>query len=72
LIYLNAEYKNKEGEVCHGKDVVGYQHALGSQLSDGMKAHLMGLIKQGLSPVQVMTHHKAHVRKVALKNEHVT
>jgi hypothetical protein len=24
LIYLSAEHKNKEGEICHGKDVVGY------------------------------------------------
>ncbi len=72
LIYLSVEHKNKEGEVyCHWKDV-GYWHALGSQLSDGMKVHLMGLLRQGLSPTQVMTHHKAHVREMALKNEHVT
>jgi hypothetical protein len=68
---LNVEHKNKEGEICHGKDV-GYPHALGSQLLDGMKVHLMGLITQGLSLAQVMTHHKAHIKKVALKNEHVT
>jgi hypothetical protein len=68
---LNAEHKNQEGEVCRGKDV-GYWHALGSQLSDGMKVHLMGPIRQGLSLAQVMTHQKTHVREVVLKNEHVT
>jgi hypothetical protein len=51
------------------KDVVGYWHAIGSQLSNGMKVHIMGLLKQGLSPTQVITHHKAHVIKMALKNE---
>jgi hypothetical protein len=71
LIFLSVEHKNKEGEVCHGKDV-GYWHALGSQLSHGMKAHLMGLLRQGLSLARVMTHHRTHVRKMALKNEHVT
>jgi hypothetical protein len=49
LIYLNLEHKNKQGEVSHGKVVVEYRHALGSQLSDIMKAHLMGLLQQGLS-----------------------
>jgi len=34
-----------------------------------MKAHLMGLIKQGLSLVQVMAHHKVYVREHALQNE---
>jgi hypothetical protein len=29
LVYLNLEHKNKQGEVCHRKIVVGYQHALG-------------------------------------------
>jgi hypothetical protein len=29
LIYLSAKHKN-EGEICHGKDVDGYQHVLGS------------------------------------------
>ncbi len=46
--------------------------ALGSQLSDGMKVHLMGLLRQGLSLTQVMAHRKAHVREMTLKNEHVT
>ncbi len=32
----------------------------------------MGLLRQSLSPAQVMTHHKAHVREMALKNEPVT
>jgi hypothetical protein len=68
---VSAEHKN-EGEVYNGKNVVGYWHALGSQLLDGMKVHLMGLLRQGLSLTQVMTHHKMHVRKMALKNEHVT
>jgi predicted nucleotidyltransferase len=72
LIYLSVEHINKEGEVCHGKDVVGYWHALSSQLLDGMRIHLMGLLRQILSLAQVMTHHKAHVKNMALKNEHVT
>ncbi len=37
-----------------------------------MKVHLTRLLRQGLSTTQVMTHHKAHVREMALKNEHVT
>ncbi len=24
LIYLSVEHKNKQGQVCHGKDVFGY------------------------------------------------
>jgi hypothetical protein len=69
---LNAKHKNKKGPVFHGKDVLGYAHALGSQLSNGMKADLMGLLRQGLSSAQVMIHHKVHVKEMALKNEHVT
>ncbi len=57
LIYLNAKHKNKQSQVYHGKDVIGYYHALSSQLLDGMKAHLMRLLRQGLSPTQVMTYH---------------
>jgi hypothetical protein len=38
-------------------------------LLDGMKAHLMGLLRWGLSPAQVITHHIAHVKEMALKNE---
>jgi hypothetical protein len=72
LIYLNPKHKNKQGEVFHGKVVVGYQHTLGSQLSDSMKAHLMGLLQQRLSPAQVMDHHKVYVREKALKNEPIT
>ncbi len=67
LIYLCPKHKNKQGMVCNGKDVVGYRHFLGSQLSNGMKAHLMDLIRQGLSPVQVMAHHKVDVREKALQ-----
>jgi hypothetical protein len=37
-----------------------------------MKADMMGLLRQGLSSAQVMIHHKVHVKKMALKNEHVT
>jgi hypothetical protein len=36
LIYLNVEHKNKEGQVCHRKDVVGYWHVICSQLSNGI------------------------------------
>jgi hypothetical protein len=45
------------GELCHGKNVFGFHHALGSQLLDVMKAHIMGVIRQGLSLVQVMAQH---------------
>jgi hypothetical protein len=41
-------------------------------MSIGMKAHLMGLIRQGISPTQVMAHHKAYVKEKALNNEHVS
>jgi len=41
-------------------------------MSIGMKARLMGLIRQGLSPIQVMAHHKAYVKEKTLNNEHVT
>jgi hypothetical protein len=68
---LNVKHKNKEVEICHWKDVE-YRHALGSQLLDGMTVHLMELLKQGLSPTQVMTHHKACVKEMALKNEPMT
>jgi hypothetical protein len=64
---MHAKHKNKLGEVCHGKSVIGFQHTLGSQLSNVTKAHLMGLIRQGLSPTQVMAHHKAYVKEQALK-----
>jgi hypothetical protein len=60
------------GELCHGKNVFGFHHALGSQLSNAMKAHLMGLKRQGLSFVQVMAQHKVYVTEQALRNEHVT
>jgi hypothetical protein len=66
LIYLCPEHKNRHGMVCHGKNVVGYCHSLGSQLSNGMKAHLMDPIRQGLSPAQVMAHHKMDVREKVL------
>jgi hypothetical protein len=45
---------------------------MGSQLSDGMKAHLMKLIRQGLSPTQIITHRKAYVKEKALNNEPMT
>jgi hypothetical protein len=63
LIYWHAKHKNKLGEVCHGKSVFEFWHILNSQLSNAMKAHLMGLIRQGLSPAQVMAHHKAYVKE---------
>jgi len=37
-----------------------------------MKARLKGLLWQGLFLAQVMTHHKAYVRKKVLKNEPIT
>jgi hypothetical protein len=64
--------KNKLGEICHGKSALGFWHTLGLQLSNAMKAHLMGLIRQGLSLAQVMAHHKVYVKEEALRNEHVT
>jgi hypothetical protein len=45
---------------------------MGSQLSNGRKAHLMGLIRQGLFLDQVITHHKAYVKEKALNNEPMT
>jgi len=51
------------GELCYGKNVLGFCHALGSQLLDAMKAHLMGLIRQGLSHTQGMAQHKVYVRE---------
>jgi hypothetical protein len=72
LIYLRVEHKNKLDEVCHRNSVFGFQHTLGSQLSNVMEAHLMGLIRQGLSPTQVMAHHKAYVKEQALRNELIT
>jgi hypothetical protein len=32
----------------------------------------MGLIRQGLSPIQVMVQHKAYEIEKTLKNEHIT
>jgi hypothetical protein len=51
------------------KDVLDYCYAIGSQLLNGMKSHLMGFIREGLSPTQIMTHDKAHVKEMALTNE---
>jgi hypothetical protein len=51
------------GELCHGKNVLGFCHTLGSQLLNAMKAHIMGLIRQGLSSIQAMAQHKAYVRE---------
>jgi hypothetical protein len=60
---MHAEHKNKLGEVCHGKSALGFRHTLGLQLLSAMKAHLMGLIREGLSLVQVMAHHKVYVKE---------
>jgi len=37
-----------------------------------MKAHLMGLIRQGHFLAQVMAHHKVYVKEQALNNEPMT
>jgi hypothetical protein len=37
-----------------------------------MKAHLMGLVRQGLSPTQIMAQPKAYVKEQALRNEPIT
>ncbi len=50
LKHLHAKHKNKMGELCHGKNVFGFRHALGSQLSNALKAHLMGLNKTRFVP----------------------
>jgi len=42
---------------------IGFCHALGSQLSDALKAHLMGLITQGSSHAQVTAQHKVYVKE---------
>jgi hypothetical protein len=60
------------GELSHGKKIIKFNHVWGSQLLDVMKAHLMGLIRQGLSPIQGMAQHKAYVRQHALRNEPTT
>jgi hypothetical protein len=65
LVYLHGEHKNKQGQICHRKDLLKNHHALGSQLSASMKAHLMGLIRQGLFHAQVMAHHKAYIKEKA-------
>jgi len=44
---------------------IGFHHALGSQLSNALKAHLMGLITQGLSHAQVTAQHKVYVKEYA-------
>jgi hypothetical protein len=54
------------------KNIIGFCHALGSQLLDAMKAHLMGLIRQVVSLTQGMTQHEAYVKEQALQNEPVT
>lgn len=51
---------------------MGSDHVLDSQLSDGMKARIMGLLQQGMSSTQVMIHHKAHVKEMTLRIELVT
>jgi hypothetical protein len=66
LVCLHWKHKNKHGQICHKKDLLKYHHALGFQLSASMKAHLMGLIRQGIYHAQIMAHHKAYI------NEHVT
>jgi len=48
------------GMVYHENIVVRYWHILGSQLSNAMKTHLMGVIRQDLSLAQ---HNKAHVKQ---------
>jgi hypothetical protein len=30
LVCLHEEHKNRQGQICHGKDLLGYHHALGS------------------------------------------
>jgi hypothetical protein len=45
LTYLNAKHKNKQGQVCHGKDVIGYCHASGSQLLNGYEGTPNGASK---------------------------
>ncbi len=44
----------------------GFQHL------NGMKVHLMVLLRQGLCPIQVLAHHKVYVKKHGLRNELVT
>jgi len=72
LIYIHAKHTNKEGMVCHGIAMIGYRHALGSQLSNATKAHPMQLLRQWLSLAQVMTHHKSYVKEQTQQNEPLT
>jgi hypothetical protein len=69
--YLHVKHTNK-GVVCHVTTMIGYGHALGSQLSNAMKTHLMQLIRQGLSHAQFMTCHKSYVKEQAQQNEPIT
>jgi hypothetical protein len=39
----------------------GFEHL------NGMKAHLMVLLMQGLCPIQVLAHHKVYVREHGLR-----
>lgn len=55
-----------------GTIIIKYWNIFGSQLLNVMHVHLMGFIRQGLSPIQVMVQHKAYEIKKTLKNEHVT
>ncbi len=54
--------------IYYEKIMVGYWHILGSQLSDAMKTHLMGVIRQDLSLAQ----YKTCVKQKTLRNELIT
>ena len=40
LIYEHVHRTNKHGEPCHGSIVVGFYHALGSNIYEDMKLHI--------------------------------
>ena len=69
--YHNMDHHNMQGESCHGEDFSGSCHSLGNRLSDGMKQHLMSLLRLGLSPAQVLAQHKARIKELAFTNADV-
>ena len=72
LIYEHIEHTNQYGEPCHGSTMVGFRHALGSNISEDMKLRIEQMHALGLSPAQIMSHHKQIVKELAKCNERIT
>lgn len=71
IVYHNMHHVNAKGEVCHGAPIGGLRHALRNGLSENMKKYIMGLLRMGRSPAQVMVQHKARIKELALDNAKV-